>query len=309
VVDPPTCSAISQLLGEPLAGTAPHARAWVALEQPGPWGRSAATESHLDPALGAELERRIAGTGVRLALIRRPGRHPDLRSAKPRQVLISGTGAGASAGGTSWLERGSVASAAELLDLDFAAIGAGHAPGVGARVDQPVALVCTNARRDRCCAVLGRPLATALAATHPGRVWECTHLGGHRFAPTAVVLPHGLVYGRLSLPTGVAVLAAAQRDEVVLDHLRGRSCWHPAGQAAEVAVRTRIGETGIARVWVATVDAVEQATGVVWEVTVTAHDGRSWQAEVSEQRVALARPESCGKDPSRPVGYLVRSLS
>jgi hypothetical protein len=308
VVDPPTCSAISQLLGEPLAGTAPQARAWVALEQPGPWGRNAATESHLDPALGAELERRIAGTGVRLALIRRPGRHPDRRSAEPRQVLISAAGAG-SGGGGSWLEHGSLACAAELLDLDFAAIGTGHAPGVGARVDQPVALVCTNARRDRCCAVLGRPLATALATANPGRVWECTHLGGHRFAPTAVVLPHGLVYGRLSLPSGVAVLAAAERDEVVLDHLRGRSCWHPAGQAAEVAVRNRIGETGIARVWVAAVDAVERVTGVVWVVTVRAHDGRSWRAEVSEQRVALARPESCSKDPSRPVGYHVRSLS
>ena len=40
-------------------------------------------------------------------------------------------------------------------------------------------------------------VTAALARVFPDEVWECTHLGGHRFAPTALVLPTGYSYGRL----------------------------------------------------------------------------------------------------------------
>jgi hypothetical protein len=33
------------------------------------------------------------------------------------------------------------------------------------------------------------PLAQSLAAQHPGRVWENTHVGGHRYAANLVLLP------------------------------------------------------------------------------------------------------------------------
>src|SRR5690606_7942985 len=71
------CSTASRELDEPLAGTAATARTWVLLEQPGPWGAKALTSSHLDPALGRALETAAKGTGVRIALIRRTGRHAD----------------------------------------------------------------------------------------------------------------------------------------------------------------------------------------------------------------------------------------
>ena len=31
------------------------------------------------------------------------------------------------------------------------------------------------------------------------RIWRSSHIGGHRFAPTAITLPDGRYYGRLSL--------------------------------------------------------------------------------------------------------------
>lgn len=36
------------------------------------------------------------------------------------------------------------------------------------------------------------------------RVWECSHLGGHRFSPTVLSSPVSAVYGRLGdvLPCG-----------------------------------------------------------------------------------------------------------
>ena len=62
-------------------------------------------------------------------------------------------------------------------------------------------LVCTNGKRDECCALLGRPIAQRCAPGAPGRVWESNHLGGHRFAPTVTLLPHGTMHGQLDTAT------------------------------------------------------------------------------------------------------------
>ena len=46
-------------------------------------------------------------------------------------------------------------------------------------------------------------------------MWESSHLGGHRFAPTALVLPTGYLYGHLDLRCAVAV---AETGTIILDH-------------------------------------------------------------------------------------------
>lgn len=61
----------------------------------------------------------------------------------------------------------------------------------------PVFLVCTHGSRDSCCGSLGPRLAELLAPL--GEVWEVSHMGGHRFAPTMWQLPSWRVYGRLPL--------------------------------------------------------------------------------------------------------------
>ncbi len=106
-------------------------------------------------------------------------------------------------------------------------------------------LVCTNAKRDACCALLGRALSGRLAEdaeTDPDAVWESDHLGGHRFAPTAVVLPSGYVHGRLDGPAARAVLREAAAGRVDIQHCRGRSTWSRPGQAAELALRAELQE-------------------------------------------------------------------
>jgi hypothetical protein len=101
----------------------------------------------------------------------------------------------------------------------------------------PVALVCVHGRHDVCCAMRGRPVAAALEQRWPGRVWECSHLGGDRFAATLVLLPHGLYYGRVDGPSGAAILAAYDRGEVEPTHLRGRTSLPRLAQAAQAAAR------------------------------------------------------------------------
>ncbi len=128
--------------------------------------------------------------------------------------------------------RGSWRTAEDLLD-------AAHALGVPlSRSDEdaePMVLVCTHATRDACCAVRGRPIVATLARALPEEVWECTHLGGHRFAGTLLSLPDGACFGRLEPGTAVDVVTSHRRGHTDPTHLRGTTRWEPAVQAALVA--------------------------------------------------------------------------
>jgi hypothetical protein len=283
----PRCSTLAGMLGEPLAGTASYAPTWLAVEQPGPWGREALRESHFDSEVGRELAERTAGTGVRVALIRRPGNHPDQHRPIPHQVYLAHT-----TPGWTWLERWHVADPKELLDLDFAAAGAGVAPGIGEEVNRPMLLVCTNGRRDVCCALLGRPIAAALVEAHGDDVWECTHTGGHRFAPTGIALPTGYAYGRLDVDSAERLLRPG--SGVLVDVCRGRSTWTGPGQVAELAVRLETGDTDPDTLTVYTGDGPPVVSHV---------DGRRWRVDVVERTSPDLRSASCGAAP-KPSTYL-----
>jgi hypothetical protein len=182
------CATLSRALGEPLYGTASRVRGWVLLEQPGPWGR--------DAVLARVLDRAAAAAHLRLLLIRRPGRAGPA-DPRPHTCFVAHT----SRAGR-WLERRRLDDPAELLELDMAMVVAGERPGFGEEVTEPVYLVCTNGRHDRCCATYGRPLALALQASHGELVWESSHVGGDRFAGNLVCLPSTARAASTSTTTG-----------------------------------------------------------------------------------------------------------
>lgn len=289
-----TCAALSEALHEPLAGTAAVAETWLCLEQPGPWGRDALTQSRLDPEVGSALAERAEASGVRIQLIRRTGRHPDTHADRPRRVYLAHTRPG-----RSWLRTAEPVDPAELLALDFDRLAAGRHDGWGEAAAGPVLLVCTNGRRDRCCAVQGRALIGELGGRHGGAVWETTHTGGHRFAPAAVLLPSGYTYGRLNAQHAEAVLSAACAGKVVTDQCRGRSCWSGPGQVAELAVREHTGEY-----LTDTLSVPEQAPDAATGTVEVAHqDGRRWEVAVHQRSLDPPRPNSCGKSAVRPVAW------
>ncbi|MEV6105138.1 sucrase ferredoxin [Streptomyces sp. NPDC051940] len=281
-----TCATASSELGEPLAGTAATARTWLLLEQAGPWGSEALLESHLDPALGRALKAATEGTGVRVALIRRPGRHADFHQPARRRLYVAHT-----APGRAWVRHGTTADPRELLGLDLAALGAGAEPGhLDAYDADPLALVCTNGKRDRCCALLGRPLAAALHASGGTNTWEITHIGGHRFSPTLLLLPHGYAYGRVSAHDVKEITEAAYDGRVVLDGCRGRSTWERPAQSAELAVRAHARVYGPDELTVVRTEGADPH----WTVTVAHRDGRAWAVDVSAEPGPEPSPASCG---------------
>ncbi|MEE2035449.1 sucrase ferredoxin [Rhodococcus chondri] len=280
---PSTCSALSAL-DEPLPGTAATAPGYVCLEFRSGWGRDILDGTALGPELSAELSARADAAGVRLLFVRRPGRD-TVRSG--HTALLARTEPE-----HAWCERLEIAGPDDLLEL-IPQVVARPAPGIGDPVSEPVVLVCAHGRRDRCCAVQGRPLAAALQAEVGDAVWECSHTGGHRFAPSMILLPTGYTYGRLDAVAGAEAVRAAARGEVFAPGLRGRSTWDAAGQAAEIAVREIAGDHDVAAYTVET-------TGT--ETVVRHRDGRTWRVDL-ETRELAPRPASCGAAPKpvRPV--------
>jgi Sucrase/ferredoxin-like len=298
VPEAPPCATLSRALGEPLLGTASRVRGWVLLEQPGPWGREAVLESRLDRDLAVALERRAHQVHARLLLIRRPGRGDGGRG----RCFVAHTGLR-----DRWVEGRVLDDPAELLDLDFGKVVAGERPGFGGPLAGPLHLVCTNGRHDRCCATYGRPLALALAASAAGeRVWECSHVGGDRFAANLVCLPGGHYFGRLGPEEAPAVVDRYERGLLDLDHYRGRCCDPWAVQAAEWFARRHSGLLGVDEL---VVDGNRRLDREVSAVRFAAADGGRLTVLVRAARTAEPRLLTCSSaDPQPPMAYTLLEL-
>jgi hypothetical protein len=275
----PTCSALRRALGVDTAGSASAIRSWVLLEHPGAWSetvRDDAFAAALPEARHALLQRLQSEQQLRPLVVRRPGREGRRAAADPALVV------GSTRAGRPWLER-LPAGALPSLDLEAVAHGVG---GHGEPVDGPLFAVCTHGAVDRCCAVHGRPLVAALAAAHPGRTWEVSHLGGCRFSANLLVLPDGVLHGGASPHDGLRIADAALDARVDLTGLRGRTALSSFAGAAEVTLRRRLRLDRLADVEVlaerphadtvdaeggrepAGADVVLRARGDVWRVVV-----------------------------------------
>lgn len=214
---PDRCSVRAEARGDPMIGTAFPASRILLVEQPGPWGPDGLVESDFDHRIAHRLRDRAEGEGVRVQVIRRPGR--DTGTA-PRRWGIADCRFGCET-----LCWGSYLHPGELLDVPLD--GSTGVPDAA-----PAYLVCTHGRHDTCCALRGRPTVDALAQLRPGQVWETTHVGGDRFAASVLVLPTGLLYGRVGVDDATPLVDAVEADEVHLDLLRGRVGLAPTVQAA-----------------------------------------------------------------------------
>ena len=54
-------------------------------------------------------------------------------------------------------------------------------------------------------------------------MWECSHIGGDRFAANMVVLPDSLFFGRMTAPEAEALLDSHADGQIRLEWFRGRS--------------------------------------------------------------------------------------
>jgi hypothetical protein len=218
------CSDQSLARDDQMYGTASAGAKWLMLELAGPWGNSAFLQSPtvIDPQLGRAIARRAEAAGLRIAAIRRPGR----RSPEPRWRWFVAH----SQVSEETLLHGEVGDPREYLDVSLDGSD-------GEVASLPLVAVCAHGKHDQCCAVRGRGAVAAIAAHYPELTWECSHLGGDRFAATMLILPEGLCYGRVDAadpPDLVRLYLDRRLDNAFL---RGRTSLPHVAQAAQYFAR------------------------------------------------------------------------
>ena len=227
----PLCADLSRDNSESLAATASRIDHWLLIEYRGLWSRAPLDRSGLGDEVKAHLRGQLAARPPsRLLFVKRP----DRRSRSGVVVLHGST----SERGARFFRR-ELGAYEELLELD---LGSADDPAL----DHPLFVVCTHGKRDRCCAFYGRALYDALRdELDDDWVWQCTHVGGDRFAGNVVVFPEGLYYGRVDAAAAPRLIDAHLDGRVELEAYRGRCSYSFAAQAAEDAIRRELGLTRI----------------------------------------------------------------
>ena len=213
------CSVAAQQADEDLIGTAGHYQTYVLLECPTPWPAIAFDSPAIPSALRQYIDAIAAKKTVRflcincetselpahttLLIYEQNSASKDLRQHPDR------------ASESDHFTNGYQGYEFHLANLEEAipcleaywqgAKDSEKRPVLGQEIDQQDILICTHGMRDKCCARFGRPLFKGAkqmvdeGVLPNARVWKASHIGGHRFAPTAITLPDGRYYGRLSL--------------------------------------------------------------------------------------------------------------
>ena len=193
------CSGFARAEGLDPAGTAGSYRGYVALDVPLPWPAEITDHPEVAPAAAA-----LAATGLRFqGVVPDPLRPPEsrrlvtfVRPDGPFDRYRTEAWTVAAAGVTDALLG--VAESSAATDGTLRA-GPAERTAVGDDAGRHV-LVCTHGKRDACCGSLGTRLVAALPALGAGvHVWRTSHTGGHRFAPTALLLPEGTAWAYLDL--------------------------------------------------------------------------------------------------------------
>jgi hypothetical protein len=210
------CSEVCLETSEPLVGTALRVDVWIMIEYRRAWQAKALANNTFAQATNDWIEQSIASFATR-GLIARPQfiRRPERSDGITLFVAQSGRLGGLT------LENEKALQQLDLLNTEIPEVAG------------PQYFVCTNAKRDLCCAKFGRPTYAALHKLIPNRVWQTTHVGGHRYAPNILTLPDANMYGRVMVDDVQDFLAETENQQIARKFLRGNTGYSKLAQVAE----------------------------------------------------------------------------
>ncbi|HEY0078984.1 MAG TPA: sucrase ferredoxin [Pyrinomonadaceae bacterium] len=230
------CSELSRGVAEKAYGTASVGDFWMLVEYPMPWRPRAFQESTLSASVKSHLNRVLKSVPrSRLLFIKRERTPPArltfflVRCRESAPYVLSFK----------------LENYAQLLDIDLASVAAGRGDSGGTLEENPLYLVCTHGKRDKCCAKFGYPLYKSLKAERDGSVWQSSHVGGDRFAANLICFPHGLFYAHVTEEAGRHIVSEYEQGRMTTAGYRGRACYSYPVQAAEFFVRTEAKLTAI----------------------------------------------------------------
>jgi hypothetical protein len=186
---------------EPMIGsTLAHIHRWILVEQAGMWpARPRVEDLRVDDRVREMIQRTLQKPGTRLQLIRNAS---SSVSSTPSIFLCEDN-----------ILYVADANTTELTPQEMSTYS------------ESMILVCTHGSRDRCCGTLGGAIYAKAYKKAPKKIWQASHLGGHRFAPTLLVLPQGMMYGRIETEDIPSLLAHPKDLPFSCAKLRGVPQW------------------------------------------------------------------------------------
>jgi hypothetical protein len=230
------CSDLSRADAEKTYGTASVGAFWMLLEYPFAWNSNALEESNLSASVKAHLKGVVKQVPHgRLLFIKKE--RSRLKHIKLFIVRCHES--------EPYVVRLELEDYQQLLDIDLASVTNKNLPAGGSISHEPLFLICTHGRRDKCCAKFGYPLFRSLSEGFGQSVWQSSHVGGDRFAANLLCFPHGLFYAHVTTEAGKAIMKEYQERRLALQNYRGRACYSYPVQAAEFFIRSESGISDI----------------------------------------------------------------
>jgi hypothetical protein len=287
------CSDLSRQAGESLYGSASQIKTWFLLEYTGQWRAKAIKDNDLSQPVQEWMASALDNISLaRFLFIKQPPRKPEnsinfyvavTDEKEPR------------------LYRFRLDAYEDLLALDVPAIVAGD-PVYQERLDrEPLFLICTNGERDLCCARRGISTYNQMSELVGDRVWQCTHVGGHRFATNCLYMPFGIYYGQVDEGDLASFVEDGRNRRLNLEHYRGRSHYDVAGQVGEYFLRR---QTNISELAHYRLVGVETPTEDGWVVRFASPTDETHAIHIEKTHSAWEGIQSCGQvEKSRVPQY------
>lgn len=220
------CSAASRYFKEAIQGTAANYSGFILLEHYDPFPEKV-SQAHFDQQFIAGLQELAKRKNAKLLLVRNKKSNTQICNLlyvdclQQRYLRLDA-------------QRTNIA-AVRLESLI-------EQPGVAWQTD-PFFVVCTNGKKDKCCAKFGFPVFKFIENhDKPVKVFESSHVGGDRFAANVVCMPSGVYYGRVMVEDVDPILEAMERKEIYYPNYRGiciRSFFH---QSIECVLREQLND-------------------------------------------------------------------
>ncbi|MDQ6840390.1 MAG: sucrase ferredoxin [Actinomycetota bacterium] len=275
----PRCATLSRAVGLDPVGTTGSHQGYLLVDVALPWPADVATIDEV-----AAVRAVLSGTGIRLQATVPVGHRrvvayrPPPAGFAPSPALVRSETIVELSSGEGGDDVTRVVAAVERL---MAGTVTEESAGLGGREREVI--VCTHGRRDVCCGGRGTQLHQDLTSSPEPlgaavSVRRTSHTGGHRFAPTAIVLPEATAWAYLDVDVLGAIVARAGPIASVLGHYRGwAGLGSPRLQALERAVLADVGwdlfdlpRWGEERDGTARLHVDGQVSTTTWEATVSA---------------------------------------
>ena len=290
-VDFTFCSLVSRSLGEETYGTATHTDLYLLLEYSGPWEAKAFEESMLSEAVKAHINAALEAIPNAKILFIKSG--PGLMEDQINFYIIHVAGKPP----VQYLFQ--VEDYEQLLEIDIPSVLKQPEQYRDRILSDLLFTVCTNGRRDPCCAKYGLPTYLEFSEQSGLNVWQSTHVGGHRFAPNVFVFPYGILHGRLMPEEVRSFVEGYRQGKMNLEHYRGRTCYPKPAQAAEYFLRKETGELGVEDFRLIKSSSIAED---LWQVTF-GDAARKKHYQVQVRRVVSDRQylPGCRDEVTKPV--------